>query len=266
MKKSKCVIQTLAAAMAAIGSLSAANASVTYLVGNGSLESFDVSIDGTAINGALAGGIQITKTAGGGATTPASYITVGTDIETLYLGQSYTYDYDTPATPFNGQTGVNPTWGAINTPDYLSANSVNTANAMQAIQNAAYLFNTYGQLTGTGLGGTTEQKAALQLAVWAALYDTDASGHVTGTRFAVNGGSDTQAITDANSWLSGLTGNYNYSGFLLYPTINQSPLTAPQELLIAAVPEAPTVIAAALLLLPFGVSTLRIIRRRKRAA
>ena len=42
---------------------------------------------------------------------------------------------------------------------------VHDGSAAKAIQNAAYLFYTYGQLTSAGIGGTTEQKAALQLAV-----------------------------------------------------------------------------------------------------
>ena len=204
---------------------------------------------------------------------PSSYVTICTDIEgTLYLGQSY--EYITPVAPFSGQTGVNPTWGAINSPAYLSSHTANAANAAQAIQNAAHLFYTYGQLAGAGLGGTTAQKAALQLAVWEALYDTTAGGSVTGTRFTVSGG-DAAAIALAGSWLSGLDGNYGLTGYLLYPT-QGSGVNAdgepPQELLIAIselpnstdhpVPESPTVIAGVLLLLPFAASTFKILRKK----
>ncbi|MGH7951810.1 MAG: hypothetical protein ACREFE_07825 [Limisphaerales bacterium] len=269
MKKSKRIIQTTALALAAACSLSAANASVTYSIGNGGLGTFNGSIDGTAINDALAGGIAITETAGGDSTTPKNYITVCTDIEgSLYLGHSYTYD--APVNSFSGLTGVNPTWGAINTPGYLSGNSVNTADAMLAIQNAAYIFNNYGQLTSTGLGGTTDEKEALQLAVWTALYDTVGGGSVTGTRFSFSGVS-AAVQNDVTTYLSGLNGSYDYPCFLLYP----DPVSGqndfgdkepPQELLIAAVPEASTVIAGALLLLPFGVGTLRRILRKTRAA
>jgi hypothetical protein len=200
---------------------------------------------------------------------PASYVTVCTDIEgTLYLGSPY--QYNTPITPFSGQTGVNPTWGAVNTPAYLLSNPTDAANAAQAIQNAAYLFYTYGQLTSTGLGGTLEQRAALQLAVWEALYDTTGSGNVltAGARFTVSGGSDSAAIALANTWLSGLTGNYGLTGYLLYPTPgieSNADGEPPQELLIGAnpVPEAPTVIAGALLLLPFGASAFKILRKKR---
>ena len=253
---SKCAIQTLMSALIFAFFTSVTNASVTYQINNGGLENFNLAIDGNNMNGALAGGIQISKISGD-ASMPASYITLCTDIEgTLYLGQSY--GYVTPTVPFNGQTGVNPTWGAINTPAYLNANTTDAANASQAIQNAAYLFYNYGQLTSTGLGGTTEQKAALQLAVWAALYNTTALGTVTGSRFTVNSG-DATAISQANDWISALNslsdaGDFGYTGYLLYPTQGagvNSDGQPPQELLIGApVPESPTVIAGALLLLP----------------
>jgi hypothetical protein len=263
MRKSKRAIQTLEFALVVACSISAASASVTYQINNGGLEAFTVAIDGTSINGALAGGILINKMAGD-ASLPSSYVTVCTDIEgTLYLGQSYVYA--TPVIPFSGQSGVNPQWGT-------GANS-----AAGAIQNAAHIFYTDGQLTSAGLGGTTEQKAALQLAVWEALYNTTALGTVTGTRFTVSGG-DAAAINLASSYLSGLTGNYSLNGYLLYP----NPLSGvnadgepPQELLIsvsgsptvvtAPVPEPTTIIAGALLLLPFGASTLRILRRNRMA-
>ena len=271
-RKSGRTIQTLALALGVGGLVSVASASVTYQINNGGLESFDVAIDGTAINGALAGGIQINRVSGD-TSMPSSYVTVCTDIQgTLYLGRSYTYD--TPTTPFSGQTGVNPTWGAVNTPAYLGSSSANTANAAQAIQNAAYLFYTFGQLTGTGLGGTTDERAALQLAVWEALYDTTAAGTVTGTRFAVSGG-DANAINQASIWISALNsqvnaGNFGYTGYLLYPdplNVANNNNEPPQELLIGAnpVPEAPTVIAGALLLLPLGASAFKILRKNRTA-
>jgi hypothetical protein len=108
--------------------------------------------------------------------------------------------------------------------------------------------------------------AALQLAVWAALFDTTVSGTVTGTRFTVSGG-DAVAIALASSWLLGLDGNYGLTGYLLYPSQGREVNAdgePPQELLIVppAVPEPTTIIAGALLLLPFGGSTLRILRKK----
>ena len=272
--KPRCTIKTLALALGVGCFVSAASASVTYQINNSvaDLETFNVTIDGQTTLGALTGGIQITRTAqtGGGPSLPANYVTVCTDIQgTLYLGQSYVYN--TPVTSFGGQTGVNPTWGAVNTPAYLSANAntPDAANAAQAIQNAAHLFYTYGQLTSTGVGGTPDQMAALQLAVWEALYDTTVSGSVvtTGARFTVSGGSDPAAIALANTWLSGLDGSYGLTGYLLYPsqiTGVNADSEPPQELLMAMpVPEAPTVVAGALLLLPFGASAFKILRKKR---
>jgi len=259
----------LAMAVAVECSIGAASASVIYQINpsEADLETFNVTIDGNLISGALAGGIQINKISEtpGGPSLPSSYVTVCTDIEgTLYLGQSY--QYATPTTTFSGQTGVNPTWGAINTPAYLSSHAANSVNAAMAIQNAAYIFYKYGQLTSAGISGNADQMAALQLAVWEALYDTVANGSVTGTRLTWSGG-DATVLSDVNSWLSGLDGNYGLTGYLLYP----SPLSGvnangepPQELLIAnPVPESPTVIAGVLLLLPFAASTFRILRKKR---
>lgn len=281
-------IETLALALVAAGSVCAGSASattVTYQVNNGGLVSgFDLKIDSTAINGALAGGILINQVTSN-PSMPKSYTTVCTDIEgVLYLGQDY--KYNTPVTAFSAQTtGEAPTWGAVNTPGYLAGNhgAVDTANAEQAIQNAAYLFYNFGNLTSTGIhfnGSKSQQEvdeAALQLAVWDALYDTTASGKVNGTRFnATAPGYDTlaqEAITQANLWIADLNalsndGNFGLPGYLLTPASGANSYycggTPPQGLLIA-VPEAPTVIASALLLLPFAASAVKILRKKRTA-
>jgi hypothetical protein len=272
MRKSKRAIQIAALILALACSMSKVNATVTYQIGSGGLETFNMSLDGGSISG-LAGGISIHRTAGD-STMPLDYITVCTDLgATLYLGQSYTYD--SPATSFNGQSGINPKWG-----------TGTAATEADAIQNAAYLFNTYyNALTAGGLGGIyssqslTTQRAALQLAVWDVLYDTTGvgAGSVAGTRFSVTGG-DATAISDALSWVSALdllpsAGNFGYAGFLLVPDpllggINKNANgESPQELLIQSVPvpESTTIIAGALLLLPLGASTFRILSNRRAA-
>jgi flagellar basal body rod protein FlgC len=268
---------------------------VTYNISNPSastgsgyadLENVNITIDTTTINNALAGGIQITEVGGPVSGVPTSYTTICTDIQgTLYLGQNYVYN--TPVSTFNGPpvlTGVNPTWGAVNTPTFLGTHSVDQANASQAIQNAAYLFYTYGNLSSTGInavgtGLTADQvaiqMASLQLAVWESLYDTTAaSGKVNGTRLvatSTGSGDSTAVISGAAALITALdsqanTGNFGYAGDLLFP--NSLSLQAdnepPQELFIA-VPEPSTVIAGAMLLLPFGASTLRILRRNRKA-
>jgi hypothetical protein len=87
-------------------------------------------------------------------------------------------------------------------------------------------------------------------------------------------GGDATAIAQANAWLSILNsqsdaGNFGRTGYLLYPTTlnaNGPGGEPPQELLIGVpVPEAPTVIAGVLLLLPFTASAFKILRKKHRA-
>ena len=260
---------------------------VDYKIGNGGLEGFNITYNDsgthyTGINGALAGGIAITKVAGGTQPDgfPASYTTVCTDIGgTVYLGNTYGYDQ----TGFAGQTGVRPNWG-LNAYDGGAGVGL-VGEQQEAIQNAAHIFYTHFSVLN---GISTTDKAALQLAVWAAAYNTGLSGSVagfsyssgsgigslsgSGGRFTASGG-DQAAINEAASWLVGLDGNYGLAGNLLYPDPtyqNNGDGLPVQELLIRTqdstpVPEPTTMIAGALLLLPFGASTLRFVRKNRAA-
>jgi len=284
----------VALASTAACSMAVTKASISYEIGNGGLGMFSGVIDGQAVNGALAGGIKMTEVGTPTAGIPSSYVSVCVDLEgTLYLGQTYTYN--TPAASFGSpqQTGSQPTWGAVNTPAYLGANSINTANAAQAIQNAAYLFYNHGTAGGVqtgnaGISGSVDQLEALQLAVWAALYDTTANGSVslTGGRFTIlNSSVDTTVWNDVNSWLgldgSALSGNYGYNGSLFQPTAGASNNKnadgqLPQELLygvtpgdplggLTPIPEASTFFAGAFLILPLAASIYRVIRKGRPA-
>ncbi len=164
----------------------------------------------------------------------------------LYGGTTYTYD----AQSFNGQSGSAPAWGAP---------------ASQAIQNAAYLF-----AHNTPAGGDATAWAALQLAVWEALYDTGSSGNpqfnLANGRFVVNSG-NSAAIAQAAALLAQLPNtSETYAGYLLQP---QTPFpfgTQPQGLLLnptlAPVPEPTTLVAGAFLLLPLGLSGARLLKGR----
>jgi hypothetical protein len=276
----------LAAALAGFACLAQANAGIVkYTIENGGLEDFGITMDGASEN-TLAGGIEVVQNPSGNNTElPESYVTVCTDINaSLYIG--HTYKYDTLPSAFSGLSGISPTWGAVNTAAYLSGNSVDLANAAQAIQNAAFIFNTFGNLTAnsTGMSGTQQQLSAVQLAVWAVLYDTTANGQVNlgnGARFGVAGG-DAAAISLMDSYIADLNnqanaGNFGITGYALVPNMAPNPQgnpdgEPPQELLINGndfdpppVPEPTTIIAGILLLLPFGASALRIIRRNKAA-
>jgi hypothetical protein len=216
--------------VAACAATQARAAFVDYEVGDGGLVGgFTGSIDGTAISGGasfLAGGIDLTKESGG-AGLPATYTTLCTDIGgTLFLGE--TYGFNAPA--LFTSSGVAPsTWGA------------NSGSAAAAIQNAAQLFYQDGIFGGVLGGSDANAKAGLQLAVWEALYDTGNTlgvGTGLGTRFQVAGSTtdDATAVADANADLVGLTGLYNFQGYILVPNpLVPSGQTDPaQELLIGA--------------------------------
>jgi hypothetical protein len=262
MKKQLSIVGLAAFALAATWGVSPARASTTFTIGDGGLETFNLTWDGTTEN-ALAGGILLTHVSG---PTP-TFTSVCADIGgTVYLGQNYTYS---DGAVFNGQGGIRPSWGAgnagiaLDTP-WTSLTAGQQADASAAINAAAGIFYQHGSVLTTG---TITQRAALQLAVWAALYDTAAGGTVYDLdnsanhgRFYVSSG-DVDARALAETWLAELTG-VRYAGDLLIPEDHTA-----QEMLyqVTPVPEPTTLIAGALLLLPFGASTLPILRKHRTA-
>jgi hypothetical protein len=246
--------------------------------------SFKVGITTTTYNGVFAGGIAITKESEttGGPTMPQNYLSVCTDfLGTLYLGK--TYEYSAPASSFStvlgqpGGGGIDPGWN----------------NPAKAIQNASQIFYQYGDVgaggINTAVGGTklnVNQMAALQVAIWIALYDTTGSGTInTSGPFQLLSSGPTSSYSSiigyVNSDLSGLNGGYFNTGYLLQPDLTLADPTqgnsdhqVPQELLMGSsntgggsgngsVPEPTTVLAGALLLIPLGASAIRILRKSK---
>ena len=257
----------VAVAVAACLGVSQAGATTTFQIGNGGLETFNLTWDGHSENGALAGGISLTRIGSG----IPSFNSVCTDIGgTLYLESQYVYS---DATVFQNQDGIRPSWGAGNSGIALDASwaSLTPAqqnNASAAVQAAADIFYHH---QGVLNGGSLSDKAALQLAVWEALYDTtkgSASYNLTdaNSRFSVSSG-DADAISTAGTWLSQVNVNANYTGYLLIPTPESQHGLNGQEVFynVTPVPEPATILAAAFLLLPFGVSTFRVLRRNRAA-
>lgn len=264
-----------------LGAATAGAQETAYLVGSGGLEDFSAKIDTTAVPDCLAGDIALTHVSGPGGT----FSSVCTDVSgTLYLGGTYTYD---PPTAFGTHSGLDPTWGAGNAPGH----TYNANDASVAIQAAAdiYFKNSW-ILT----SGTTDQKAGLQLAVWTALYNTSSTGGAGGTptigsftlsssRFQVLGlGTQTwsgswgttsdgtaAAEAEANALLSQVNFSDQYIGNLVIPDPQSQnggygvPAITAQEVLenVTPVPEATTMIAGGLLLIPFAASTLRFRRK-----
>jgi len=233
---------------------------VDYAAANGGpapLNVFDVNWDGKTAS-TVAGAIVMTKVSGD-ASMPSSFLTVCLDIGgTLLLGTTYGYS---ASTPFAGQSGINPLWGAGN-----QSGLNNSANAAAAIQAAANLFYSHSSVLSSG---TQTEKSALQLAVWEALYDTTAGSTAYGLndgRFKITAG-NAAAIALASTWLTAVDPNALYAGYLLKPDPTQQYGLDGQEVFynVSPVPEASTIIAGALLLLPLAASTVRILRKSRTA-
>ncbi len=242
-------IYVLGAIALAGGLACQSKADISYTVSDASLETVGVEFQGSDYN-VLAGGIGFTAS-GPTQGAPSSYVSVCTDFGgSLYLGSTYTFN--APVSTSSVLPGYAPvaTWGQ---------------NASAAIQNAATLFANYSSAL---TSGNYDAAAGLQLAIWTALYDSTAVGAIntgSGAEFlGVNNGSDASAIADMNTYLAALAG--------LTPSTTTEILTpspagsaqgnpdgnAPQSWLVyAPVPEASTVVSATLLLLSFGVCSLK---------
>ena len=194
MKKteSKKLVQTLLLALVATWGVAEARAATTFTIGDGGLETFNFTWDGTTESG-LAGDIALTHDHVSGSLP--STISVCTDIgATVYLGQNYTYS---APTVFNGQDRISPAWGVGN----------------QSLDRAA---------------------------TWTSLTSAEQA--------------------NANAPIK-------YAGFLLAPTPETQYGLKTQEMLynITLVPGPTTMIAGALLLLPFAASTVRFARKNRAA-
>ena len=174
-------------------------------------------------------------------------------------------DFETFA---NANPGINPSSWASGNGD------------LWGIQNANYLFSTLsGQIVGGGIpdqngngSSLADEGAAMALAMYTALYNSIGYGVVgTGPFFVTGGGSGTVS-TDYNADMELLAiGTINAAdGGVLRPVSGQ--YGAGQDMILlgagfppvpAPVPEPTTILAWALLLLPFGASTFRILRKNR---
>lgn len=238
-------------------------ADVSYTVGIGSgVKNASVVFGTTKFSGFHLGEIVLTQAAPLGAGYESPWSTVCLDIMAkLQIGATYTFHQ----AQFDGtSTGLNPKWGFGDSPE----------TAAQAIQNAADIFHDHaGEQNFATAAARNTWWAALQLAVWEVLYDTGNASqgfNLQNGSFRVDSIGDANVINLANSWL--LPSNQKYSGDLLIPLVDMGSETSRvssinpgvQELLytVTPVPETPTILAGALLLLPFAASTVRFIRRR----
>ncbi len=148
------------------------------------------------------------------------------------------------------------------------------------IQNANYLFTTLsGQILSGGIGGQSgsgkDQGAALALAMYAALYNSTGYNKLGGNAFKAPDltGNVLNDYTDDLNALLGASLTPVDGSLLTADPAGQSGAgqdqifisTASQAHVITPVPELSTIFAGALMLLPFGVSTLRIMRKNRMA-
>jgi hypothetical protein len=145
------------------------------------------------------------------------------------------------------------------------------------IQNAAYLWNQFGLSIANNVGSIgfqNQRAAALEFAIWTSLYNSTGYGALGANTWAApTGQMDATTLSYYNQYVNALTSASSiplYTGNILEGTgaiSGGADSGQSQEFLMlgAAVPEPTTMIAGALLLIPFGASTLRF-GRRSRAA
>jgi len=202
----------------------------------------------------------------------------------LLDGGQYTYN----VIPFSqANPGIFPSNWAWNNPQNL-----NTPPQYWGVQNAAYLWSTFGMniVNNTGnVGYQSQRAAALEFAVWTALYDSTGYGSVGSGPWAAPTGTgqgqmDSTTLAYYNQYMSvfssspsttlinsiqALTGNIlEGQGALGGPPPPQGQTGQSQEFFFLAtpVPEPTACLAAVCLLaLPLGASVMRILRRNRQA-
>jgi hypothetical protein len=238
-------------AAVAAGLVSSAHATVDYSISDGGLETVNVNLDGSTYNGILAGGIKLTSGS-------SSYVSVCTDfLGSLYLGSTYTYNNPVSITT-PGLNGTDPSWGE------------GAGAAAAAIENAAKIFgNNYAALQSSTT--SIDEKAAIQIAIWTVLYDTTTSTldlDPSTARFSYSANGTVEA--DVTSLLNNLAGYAlgNPQIEVLVPDSGAASFTSnpdghPPQGLLTPVPEASTIVAGGLLLLPFALGGLKAVRKSR---
>jgi len=272
-------LKTLVIASAVAGSMSARATIDMTLIGTG-LSASDVGLTGpggTITPGTAEIGLYQFQVIGADISGPGLATGGGFEISGLGAGETFesvclspsgnldwnmhSYDYETFSA---AASGINPgDWAP--------------PAATGGIQDAAYLWRLFNSSVTTG-----SQGAGLAEAMYKVLYDSTGYGTLSGSpTFTPNFGSDSAALAAYTYYINyflahggsagsdGIAANL-LNGYLLVPNPNDSSIGAGQEFIIldpnvpnlVPVPETTTIVSAALLLLPFGACTLRVIRKK----
>jgi hypothetical protein len=259
MRESKSLVQTVVLAVAVLlaGGLSAKATITLQLVdGNSKAESGFTSAGsaGAAITGNELIGIYLFNSSGTeGPVNPFWSTCMSPNGNLDWNSHNYTSLGFAAGSP-----GQNPaSWSTAGTGD-------------SGIQNAQYLWRVFSPTIIAS--GTADQGAGLALAMYEALYESTGYG-TTDTadagKFYVTAGLSGAVLTAYNSYLGALntaSSAANVSANLGNGYVLRSTETgAGQDLIwsVSPVPEPTTMIAGALLLLPVGASTLRILRKNR---
>lgn len=184
-------------------------------------------------------------------TVTAAELRIGTFCTDVGAGWNSGVPYT--AQVFGSPLGVRPAWANL-----------------KAIQNASYLYNTFYVPSWNPVNSTTtlsqHQAAGMQLAIWEMLYDTQLDGSVAlsfgGGKFIASS-FPVSTMTQANAYVNLVNAARINSSFVVYNDVWLKPDNNDSQGLIAApVPEPTTLLAGALLLLPFAAGISRSFRRK----
>ena len=257
MNRIKYIVQTSGLAVVLAGSLSA-RATIQLDLQEATLgQKASLGITATSTVGAAIGGnewIGIYQFAGTGTDVPIGTFW-STCLSPAGVLDNNSHIYTSQPFTVGGGLGQNPAaWAAGTQGD-------------AGIQNAQYLWRLYSPTIIAS--GTAAQGTGLALAMYYALYDSTSYGVVntSSARFQL-----TSPVTgDIYNAYTGYLGGLNFAGVSANLAggniLRSTEIGAGQDLIfnVAPVPEPTTMIAGALLLLPFGMSTLRFLRKNRTA-
>jgi hypothetical protein len=135
----------------------------------------------------------------------------------------------------------------------ISSTGVVNGSAVNNAGEVAWLLANYAS---TGQGA---EEVALQAAIWHVIYNGSAGYAMNHTVSLDTSVATSDEVTDYNNMLGALGSNTGNAASFAWLTLNPDD----QVQGLVAVPESTTILAGAMLLLPFGASTMRFLRKSR---